>query len=491
MTVVVAMFLILRYIRITFFVLLSFLGCVQAYALATPTDYYVEDLDKLLEKKVIRVLVVYDGVNYYFEDGHQAGLSVALMGKFKKYIDDKYLNNSKLKLEIQYVPVPEDQIYGMLKRGMGDIAANFLVPREKQIEGISFTSNLMDNVSEILITNKNFPKIKNIKQLSGITVYVKKSSKAIDILKQINVLFDSLHIKRVNIVKIDNVIPDYELVSAVQRGDFAATVLNSAKSHIWQWIFPDVIFHNEYSLSRDDTINWAVNSNNKNLLVLINDFISLYNINTASGKKIINSYLYPQSNSDKKYKKVQDIETMGLNFEDFERYKSVFKKYGEKYNLDWRLLLCQAYQESSLKQNAKSSKGAVGILQVSPSLVKHFHNGENAFDTIEGNVQVGTMYLRYIIDNYFSDFYLDAYNQMAFSLAAYNAGPGRIAFYRKKAKEAGLDSNVWFGNVEKIVAENGFKETITYVSNILKRYQAYINNTKNNKNKSKKDSTKQ
>ena len=62
-----------------------------ANAITTLTEYYVEDLEKILEKKVLRVLVVYDGVSYYFVDGHQAGLSVAMMDKFKGFIDENYL----------------------------------------------------------------------------------------------------------------------------------------------------------------------------------------------------------------------------------------------------------------------------------------------------------------------------------------------------------------------------------------------------------------
>lgn len=457
-----------------------------ANAITTLTEYYVEDLEKILEKKVLRVLVVYDGVSYYFVDGHQAGLSVAMMDKFKGFIDENYLANSKIKLDIQYIPVPEDQIYDMLLKGVGDVAASFLIPRKKVINYIAYTKPLMEGVSEVLVTSKNFPQIKNLKQLSGMTIYVKKSSKTVDIIKSINLFFDSIHMKRINVVKLDKSFLDYEMIEGVQNGSFAATVLNSAKSNIWQWVFGNVVFHHEYPLSQDDTINWAVHSSNQHLLASLNDFIGKYNNSTKEGHKLISYYLHPQASTVTKYDKSHNVNTMGLKFGDFEKYKSLFKKYGEKYNLDWKLLLCQAYQESSLKQNAKSVRGAVGILQVSPSLVKHFHNGEYSFDSIEGNVQVGTLYLRYIIDNYFNDFYLDFYNQIAFALAAYNAGPGRIVSFRKEAAKIGLDPNVWFGNVEKVVAEKGFKETITYVSNILKRYQAYKNTSKssqaNNKN---------
>ena len=126
-------------LRILVMFLFSLFWSSTTVAITTLTEYYVEDLEQIVKKKVLRVLVVYDGVNYYFVDGHQEGLSVALMNRFKKYIDENYLLNSKIKLDIQYIPVPEDQIYDMLIKGVGDVAANFLVPRKKKIEHISYT----------------------------------------------------------------------------------------------------------------------------------------------------------------------------------------------------------------------------------------------------------------------------------------------------------------------------------------------------------------
>ncbi len=62
---------------------------------------------------------------------------------------------------------------------------------------------------------------------------------------------------------------------------------------------------------------------------------------------------------------------------------------------------------------------------------------------------------------------------MLFSFAGYNAGPNRINKLRAEAKAAGYDPNVWFDNVEVIVAQKVGREPVTYVSNIAKYYIAY------------------
>ncbi|MGC8069032.1 lytic transglycosylase F, partial [Salmonella enterica] len=70
----------------------------------------------------------------------------------------------------------------------------------------------------------------------------------------------------------------------------------------------------------------------------------------------------------------------------------------------------------------------------------------------------------------FNDPKLDVLNRHLFALAAYNAGPNRVQALRAKAEAAGLDPNVWFGNVEQLVANEVGQGPINYVSTIYKYY---------------------
>ena len=60
-----------------------------------------------------------------------------------------------------------------------------------------------------------------------------------------------------------------------------------------------------------------------------------------------------------------------------------------------------------------------------------------------------------------------------FTFASYNAGPARVRGLRKKAREMGLDPNLWFQNVEVVAAKEIGRETVQYVSNIAKYFIAY------------------
>jgi membrane-bound lytic murein transglycosylase MltF len=92
---------------------------------------------------------------------------------------------------------------------------------------------------------------------------------------------------------------------------------------------------------------------------------------------------------------------------------------------------------------------------------------------VNANIHAGIKYHHMLINRYFSGASFNALNRTLFTFAAYNAGPARIQKIRRIAKERGLNPNIWFDNVELIVAEKIGAETTNYVANIYKYYVAY------------------
>jgi membrane-bound lytic murein transglycosylase MltF len=155
----------------------------------------------------------------------------------------------------------------------------------------------------------------------------------------------------------------------------------------------------------------------------------------------------------------------------FQKVVELFRKYAGQYQFDYLLLTAQGYQESRLDQNAKSSVGAVGVMQLMPATGKAMEVGD--IRQIEANVHAGAKYMDHLIDVYFPDADLDEANRTLFAFAAYNAGPSRMAKLRKLAAEQGYDPNIWFNNVERVVADKVGQEPVTYVRNIYKYYVSY------------------
>lgn len=82
------------------------------------------------------------------------------------------------------------------------------------------------------------------------------------------------------------------------------------------------------------------------------------------------------------------------------------------------LVRAVAVQESGLRQEARSPKGAVGVMQLMPATARAL--GVDALD-LRQNVQGGVAYLSSLLTRFEGN--------TALALAAYNAGPGAVLRY--------------------------------------------------------------
>jgi len=92
---------------------------------------------------------------------------------------------------------------------------------------------------------------------------------------------------------------------------------------------------------------------------------------------------------------------------------------------------------------------------------------------VENNIHAGVKYLAFLRDRYFSDPALTPDNRVAFTWAAYNAGPAKVRRMRQLAAKMGLDPNKWFHHVELAAARIVGRETVKYVADVYKYFVAY------------------
>ncbi|CAM4422211.1 murein transglycosylase [Vibrio agarivorans] len=139
-------------------------------------------------------------------------------------------------------------------------------------------------------------------------------------------------------------------------------------------------------------------------------------------------------------------------------HKWWFNFYAQRHELDVVTLLSLARQESALDVDARSPVGARGIMQIMPATAKHtarkykinYKNSDELY-LVQKNIEIGSQYLKSLMEQYD--------NNRIYSLAAYNAGPGRVKQWRERSNNQ-LDV---FAFIESIP----FYETRGYVQNIL------------------------
>ena len=113
-------------------------------------------------------------------------------------------------------------------------------------------------------------------------------------------------------------------------------------------------------------------------------------------------------------------------------YQQIVRGHAHNYHLDPALLAAVIYQESKFKADARSTSGAIGLMQLLPDTAKGIalHTGgsrfrvEDLYDP-EINVRYGAWYLRHLLLKYHDE--RDA-------LAAYNAGQDNVDRWRRAGK---------------------------------------------------------
>jgi membrane-bound lytic murein transglycosylase MltF len=221
--------------------------------------------------------------------------------------------------------------------------------------------------------------------------------------------------------------------------------------------------HGDIAVRTGGSIAWALRKGSPQLKATLDDFLARHGKGTATANTILARYL-------KSAKYVKDAASESER-KKFLTLIDFFKKYGDKYDVDWLLIAAQGYQESQLNQKARSHVGAIGVMQIMPATGRDLKVGD--IRKVEPNIHGGIKYMRWMIDNYYGKEPMTRLDKALFAFASYNAGAGRVAQLRQEAAKRGLDPNVWFHNVEYVAAEKIGAETVTYVSNIYKYYIAY------------------
>ena len=148
------------------------------------------------------------------------------------------------------------------------------------------------------------------------------------------------------------------------------------------------------------------------------------------------------------------------------KFSDEIKSYSREYNVESALIASVVNVESSYREKAKSSKGAIGLMQLLPSTAEWVANklGED-FDEEklyngEFNLKLGSYYLSYLID-YFGDREL--------GICAYNAGQGNVSNWLKDER---------FSKDGKRLYKIPFNETKNYLNKVSKNYKYYKNRYK-------------
>ncbi len=167
-------------------------------------------------------------------------------------------------------------------------------------------------------------------------------------------------------------------------------------------------------------------------------------------------------------------------------YDSLIRAHADTLGWDWHLLAAVIWQESRFHIEARSPRGAAGLMQMMPATAEKY----GVTDTLdpEMNIAAGAELLGNLIRRYYKvgDNMTERYK---YALAAYNAGVGRIDDCLRVAQLLGVDTGYWFNVVNRVLprmqdettlATGAVKvgpfrgeETVFYVDNVIAIYERF------------------
>jgi membrane-bound lytic murein transglycosylase MltF len=420
------------------------------------------DLDGMIKRRIIRVLVPHSKTTYFVERGQPRGVAYEA---FKAYEEELNKKRGLLKVNVVFFPTSREKLVPDLLAGLGDvIAAGFTITSERdKVLDFALPANTKP-VSEIVVTGPQSPQLTSLNDLAGKEVFVRKSSSYWTHLEQLNAKFKGEGKAAVVLRPAPEDLEDEDLLEMLNAGLFGIAVVDDYKLEIWSKIYQQIKARPDLPVSTGGEIAWAFRPNSPQLKASLDGFLKTHRQGTTFGNTLLKRYLGPNAKFVTNARSPEELKK-------FQTVIDLFRKYAGKYDVDFLLMMAQGYQESRLDQQVKSKVGAVGVMQVMPTTGKELGVGD--ISKLEPNIHAGVKYMRFMIDRYYKDEPMTPVNKGLFTFASYNAGPARVRQLRQEAARRGLDQNVWFNNVEIIAAEKIGAETVTYVSNIYKYYIAY------------------
>ncbi|WEK53210.1 MAG: lytic transglycosylase domain-containing protein [Candidatus Cohnella colombiensis] len=145
-------------------------------------------------------------------------------------------------------------------------------------------------------------------------------------------------------------------------------------------------------------------------------------------------------------------------------YVQEIKQGANEYKLDPLLVAAIIRVESNYKPDARSKKGALGIMQIMPETVKWIIKQEDFGDIslvdvgekAHAGIALGSWYIKELLRQFDGD--------LTKVLAAYNAGPGKVRQW--------VGEGVWDGS-EQQIRNIPYGETRHYVQRVLYYYKKY------------------
>ena len=433
-------------------------------------------LEHLKEKRTLVAAINCEDFNYKMYKAHPVGFQYDLLHDFCK------MNHLRLQVKVND---NLDSCFTWLDSGEVDVVAAGVGSTKELQERYGLTNPIFTPKS-VLVQRLPKAKDKDSKtgkelenqllrspsDLAGKTIHVIRGSYAVELVKNLSEEIG----KRIYVIECDT-LNEFELMKAVNDGKVDYTVVDdfiaSAGSYGLKGVDTKLVVGAEHPVC------WVVKSHDadSSLLTVFNDWIGKAKqkqLKLVMTRYVKNRRLFAQSPEEANAH--------------ISRFDNAIKKTAAKIGWDWRLLAALIYQESRFKVDLESNKGAFGLMQLMPSVMRRYNVSYNS--TPEEQLAAGGKLITYL-DKSLKDKVPDSLERVKFVLASYNAGLGHVLDARRLAMKYDKAPDIWENNVDFFILNKSKPmyyrdtccrcgllrgtQTYRFVEDIMERYHHYQN----------------
>ena len=311
------------------------------------------DLDGMLERQRIRVLVVDSRTHYFVDGATQHGLAYDAVRAFEDELNRAH-HARAIRTEAVFIPVRPDELIPALLEGRGDLAvANLTITPERAAQ-VDFGTPWLRNVREIVVTGPASPELHGKMDLLGKDVFVHASSSYWEHLKELSGTLQDAE-KRplgkrgpppIGLHPAPEALENEDLLEMLNAGLVPLVVVDDELAHFWAQVFPKIAPRDDLAIHEGGEIAWAFRKSSPQLKAAVDAFVARHAIGTGRTNAKLREYL-------KSTRYVNDARSAAAR-KRFDAVAKHFQNYAAQYGFDWLLVTAQGYRESGLNQEARS-----------------------------------------------------------------------------------------------------------------------------------------
>ena len=214
---------------------------------------FTGDLDAMIDRGVVRVLVAPSRTHFNVEGNVQRGRTVDAAVAFERFVNQRI---SPRTISVLLISTSETALVSDLIAGQGDIAANVLRTFERD-EQVAFATPMRAGVRELIVTGPGVSPLVSLEDAGGRAIHVRRNSDHHASLVRLNDQLKKIDRPQAKIVFAPSSQTDEELLDLVNGGRIPATIVDDYIYDARRSQLQNTAVNRDVAVSQDGELAWV------------------------------------------------------------------------------------------------------------------------------------------------------------------------------------------------------------------------------------------